>query len=49
MNRLRVSSSTLVLLMAGSLSAPSFLAAQSSGAATKSLTITISGRGSEEP
>jgi len=35
MNRLWVSSSALALLMAGSLSAPSFLAAQSSGAATK--------------
>jgi hypothetical protein len=35
MNRLWVSSSALALLMAASLSAPSFLAAQSSGAATK--------------
>lgn len=35
MNRLWVSSSALTLLMAASLCAPSFLAAQSSGAATK--------------
>src|ERR1051326_2301583 len=35
MNRLWVSSSALALLMAASLSGPSLLAAQSSGAATK--------------